>query len=69
MMKFKKMMLAAAVAVMAIGLAACKQGGAANGKVKVGILQLIDQSALDDARKGFEAELAKEVTSQGRISR
>jgi len=44
---------------MAIGLAACKQGGAANGKVKVGILQLIDQSALDDARKGFEAELAK----------
>ena len=35
-----------------------------DGKVHVGILQLMDQSALDQARKGFIAELKKEGYSQ-----
>ncbi|WP_268873751.1 ABC transporter substrate binding protein, partial [Schleiferilactobacillus harbinensis] len=34
--------------------------------VKIGILQLMDQSALDQARKGFIAELKKEGYVQGK---
>lgn len=48
---------------LALLVSACgtKQSSASgkDAKVKVGILQLMDQSALDQARKGFIAELKK----------
>lgn len=47
-------------AALAISLVGCGKKTAAkdNEPIKIGILQLIDQTALTDARKGFEAELA-----------
>lgn len=60
----KKTIIKAVSAVTLIGLAlsatACSNKSGATedkGTVKVGILQLIDQTALTEARKGFEAEL------------
>ncbi|RXT55706.1 ABC transporter substrate-binding protein [Lacticaseibacillus chiayiensis] len=59
----KKHLLLAVAGMTLIGLTltGCgKQSKAANKEtVKVGILQLMDQTALTEARKGFEAELAK----------
>ncbi|KRM72176.1 ATP-binding cassette transporter [Lacticaseibacillus brantae DSM 23927] len=67
MMKLKHLVMAAAVATLAIGLAACgKNTKNGSGQAKVGILQLIDQSALDAARKGFEQELSKEGYKTGK---
>ncbi|MFD1430151.1 ABC transporter substrate-binding protein [Lacticaseibacillus mingshuiensis] len=47
---------------LAVVLGACSSSSATaakkDGTVKIGILQLINQSALNDARKGFEEELA-----------
>ncbi|MFD1392644.1 ABC transporter substrate binding protein [Lacticaseibacillus jixianensis] len=50
-------------AVATLVLAGCSSSASAKtqGKpVKIGILQLINQTGLDDARKGFEQELAKQ---------
>ena len=68
-MKMKKIMTAAMTVATVALLAAC--GNKADSKastktVKVGILQLINQSALDDARKGFIQELAKEGYKEGK---
>ncbi len=69
MMKLKHIALGlAAVAVLA--LAGCSSSAkASTGKktVKIGILQLINQTALDDARQGFEQELAKEGYKSDKI--
>lgn len=59
-MKLSRVLVAVA-AVAALGLAGCaKQAAAKDDTVKVGILQLINQTALDDARKGFTQELARQ---------
>lgn len=59
MMKtMQKVLMGAAAAAMVVGLAAC--GNKAKGdddKVKIGILQLIDQTALNAVKKGFQEEL------------
>lgn len=53
----KKLLLGLGAIAM-LGLAACgKQAAAKDDTVKVGILQLIDQTALTDARQGFTQEL------------
>lgn len=68
-MKIKHVLTIAAAAVAALSLAACgnkSNAGSSNKTVKIGILQLINQSGLDDARKGFVAELAKEGYKDGK---
>ena len=69
-MKIKNVLTIAAAAVAALTLAACgnksSAGSSDNKTVKIGILQLINQSGLDDARKGFVAELAKEGYKDGK---
>ncbi|WP_125702678.1 ABC transporter substrate-binding protein [Lacticaseibacillus daqingensis] len=58
-MKLTKLMTGLAAGAMMLSLAACGKKTAANDDtVKIGILQLIDQSALNAARKGFTEELA-----------
>ena len=55
----KKLIAGAALAGVLVGLTACsnEQKSADKDTVKIGILQLLDQSALNDAREGFEAGL------------
>ncbi|WP_127850039.1 ABC transporter substrate-binding protein [Lacticaseibacillus hulanensis] len=68
-MKIKKIMTAAMTVATVALLAACgnKSDSASKDKVtKIGILQLINQSALDDARKGFEQELAANGYKDGK---
>jgi putative ABC transport system substrate-binding protein len=61
MMKMKKVLVGLTTIVAVASLAACGNKSAKKSDtVKVGILQLIDQSALNAARKGFTEELAKE---------
>ncbi|WP_179394615.1 ABC transporter substrate-binding protein [Lacticaseibacillus absianus] len=59
-MKKTPLMTTLAAVVMIVSLAACgkKAESKDSDTVKVGILQLIDQSALNAARKGFTEELA-----------
>ncbi|WP_262314935.1 ABC transporter substrate-binding protein [Lacticaseibacillus parakribbianus] len=58
-MKLKKIALSLATVAAVLSLAACgKKQAADKNTVKIGILQLIDQSALNAARKGFTEELA-----------
>lgn len=60
--------IAATVATIAL-LTACGKSASSNTDhktIKIGILQLVDQSALTDARKGFEQELAKEGYKDGK---
>lgn len=60
-MKMKKILVGLAAGALLLTLSACGQSTKAdNGTVKIGILQLINQTALDDARSGFEQELAKQ---------
>lgn len=56
-------------AALAISFVGCGKKTAAkdNEPIKIGILQLIDQTALTDARKGFEAELAAAGTRVRRL--
>lgn len=56
---WKKMILGAAALLTVSALGACskKESAADSGKVKIGILQLLDQTALNDAKKGFEEGL------------
>ncbi len=57
----KKLLLGLTTLAALLSLAACgKKTSVDKGTVKVGILQLIDQSALNDARKGFTEELKAE---------
>jgi putative ABC transport system substrate-binding protein len=67
-MKLKKLLTAATVVASVALLAACgsKKSSSDNKQVKIGILQLINQSALDDARKGFEQELAAKGYKDGK---
>lgn len=68
-MKMTKLLTAVTIAASVSLLAACgaKKDTAANkNQVKIGILQLINQSALDDARKGFTAELAAKGYKDGK---
>ncbi|KRM56212.1 ABC transporter substrate-binding protein [Lacticaseibacillus sharpeae] len=69
-MKLKKIMTAAMTVATVALLAACgnkADSSASKDKVtKIGILQLINQSALDDARKGFEQELAAHGYKDGK---
>ncbi|WP_057822291.1 ABC transporter substrate-binding protein [Schleiferilactobacillus perolens] len=69
MKKHKRLWLVFTLA-LALLVSACgnKQSNASgkDAKVKVGILQLMDQSALDQARKGFIAELKKEGYTEGK---
>ena len=60
-MKKHLLLALAGMALIGLTLTGCgKQSKAANKEtVKVGILQLMDQTALTEARKGFETELAK----------
>ena len=60
-MKKHLLLALAGMALIGLTLTGCgKQSKAASKEtVKVGILQLMDQTALTEARKGFEAELAK----------
>lgn len=59
-MKIKHMLMGVAALSLALSLAACGSKSSDKQTVKVGILQLIDQSALNAANKGFKEELAKE---------
>lgn len=56
-----KMWMAAGLAAASVtGLAAgCSGGGADNGKLKVGIVQIVQHPALDDANRGFVDALGK----------
>lgn len=68
-MKMKNLLTTAATVLAVATLAACGKTTSAKTEqktVKIGILQLINQSALDDARKGFKAELAKEGYKEGK---
>ncbi len=69
-MKIKKIMLTAMTVASVALLAACGSKSSAKDSstktVKIGILQLINQSALDDARKGFTQELAREGYKKGK---
>ncbi|WP_155287672.1 ABC transporter substrate-binding protein [Lacticaseibacillus zhaodongensis] len=69
-MKIKKLLLMAATVSSVALLAACgsKSASAKDGNktVKIGILQQINQTSLDEARKGFEAEMAKEGYKEGK---
>lgn len=68
-MKMKNLLTTAATILAVATLAACGKTTSAKTEqktVKIGILQLINQSALDDARKGFKAELAKEGYKEGK---
>ncbi|MFD1465825.1 ABC transporter substrate binding protein [Lapidilactobacillus mulanensis] len=57
-MKKKHLLMALSlVAMLALFTGCTKKKAADDGKIKIGILQLIDQSALDEARKGFVSEL------------
>lgn len=68
-MKKHRLLVIATAALVGLTLIGCgKKSNAASSKtVKIGILQLIDQSALTEARKGFEAELAKAGYSGDRV--
>ncbi|WP_125702680.1 ABC transporter substrate-binding protein [Lacticaseibacillus daqingensis] len=58
-MKRNRVLTTIAATAMLLSLAACgKAADAKDATVKIGVLQLIDQTALTDARKGFEQELA-----------
>ncbi|WP_125607735.1 ABC transporter substrate-binding protein [Lapidilactobacillus bayanensis] len=60
--------IAVTIATVAL-LTACGKSSsdsADNKTIKIGILQLVDQSALTDARKGFEQELAKAGYKDGK---
>jgi putative ABC transport system substrate-binding protein len=66
-----KTVVAAAMAVLALGLAGC--GGGSSSKAeqgtkqhKVGIVQLVEHSALDAANKGFVDGLAKKGFQEGK---
>lgn len=50
------------IVMVTLVLVGCGKKTASRGDepIKIGILQLIDQTALTDARKGFEAELAEQ---------
>lgn len=54
---FKRFMCMALAAVMAMSLAACGNSGAADGKIKVGVIQLIENGAFNDMRDGFVEQL------------
>ncbi|WP_461225029.1 ABC transporter substrate binding protein [Lacticaseibacillus suihuaensis] len=59
-MKMTKVLTGVAAAAMLMTLAACgKKAQADDGTVRIGVLQLIDQTALTDARQGFTQALAK----------
>lgn len=60
MKRFRKLMLGVAAAGVMLSLSACSKSSDSTDKdtVKIGILQLLDQSALNDAREGFEEGLA-----------
>ncbi|NMN63204.1 ABC transporter substrate binding protein, partial [Lacticaseibacillus paracasei] len=68
-MKKHRLLVIATAALVGLTLIGCgKKSNAASSKtVKIGILQLIDQSALTEARKGFVAELAKAGYSGDRV--
>lgn len=57
---WKKVLLGTAALLTVTALGACTKKSSANNseKVKIGILQLLDQTALNDAKKGFEEGLA-----------
>lgn len=60
-MKMKKLSTLLIATAAVLSLAACgKKTAAKSDTVKVGILQLIDQSALKDAKNGFMSELKAE---------
>ncbi|WP_155287673.1 ABC transporter substrate-binding protein [Lacticaseibacillus zhaodongensis] len=69
-MKIKKLLTAATVVASVALLAACgnssKSASSSSKVTKIGILQLINQSALDDARKGFTEELAAHGYKDGK---
>lgn len=54
---FKRFMCMALAAVMVMSLAACGNSGAADGKIKVGVIQLIENGAFNDMRDGFVEQL------------
>lgn len=55
---FKKAACAVLAATMMTGLVACQNSGSANnGKIKVGVIQLIENGAFDDMKAGFIEEL------------
>lgn len=69
MKKFKQIIAVAATLTAVTLLAACGKSSSSSSSdktVKIGVLQLVSQSALDDARKGFEQELAKEGYKDGK---
>ncbi len=69
MKKFKQIIAIAATLTAVTLLAACGKSSSSTSSsktVKIGVLQLVSQSALDDARKGFEQELAKEGYKSGK---
>lgn len=59
-MKIKKFVIGVVAAVAMLSLAACGKSSSSQKTVKVGVLQLINQQALNAANKGFKEELAAE---------
>ncbi len=58
-MKVKKISFIVLMMIGFLSLAACTNQEDTTGKIKIGILQLLDQTALNDVRQGFEEELAQ----------
>ena len=66
---FKRFMCLALAAVMVMSLAACGNSGAADGKIKVGVIQLIENGAFNDMRDGFVEQLRAKGYTEDKIGR
>lgn len=69
-MKLKQWFIAGVLGLSLVGLAACGKStkAASDNKLSIGILQQIDQSALDSLRSGFKAELAKQGYGSDKVT-
>ena len=60
-MKFTRFIAAAAAAAMIAATAACSAGGSGSAEYKVGVIQLVQHDALDEATRGFEDALKEKL--------
>ena len=66
-MKFTRFIAAAAAAAMIAATAACSAGGSGSAEYKVGVIQLVQHDALDEATRGFEDALKEKLGDKDQI--
>ena len=66
-MKFTRFIAAAAAAAMIAATAACSAGGSGSAEYKVGVIQLVQHDALDEATRGFEDALKEKLGDKVQI--